>query len=161
MPYCYTSMGKLILLLLIMPWLLASVLADGYCTSLQCHNMIGGRQLFESVSYDTVVTTATRYRNGKVKSREMAYYDTPNSSAPPYKLVVEGFYKDGSPRYVYVMSSPYVVLYHAKYAPDNSIDFEKIYTYNNLGTLVQVETKRDGVSTFKTFDTDIFGEPIE
>jgi hypothetical protein len=37
---------------------------------------------------------------------------------------------------------------------------EKIYTYNYKYTLLLIEIIRDGVSRYKIFDVDIFGDPV-
>lgn len=111
---------------------------------------------FPSNSFrDTVIETATRYGNGTVQLRTISYVDQEGIN---YKVIKEKYRKNGSKKYVFVLDYGVTILYHAQYDKSNKLRVEKIYSYNFKNTLVQIETKKDGVSTFQSFGTDIYGD---
>lgn len=109
----------------------------------------------ESVFRDTVIETVTNYSNGTVQLRTISFID---QEGIRYKVVREGYRKNGSKKYVSILNSGVLLLYQARYDKNDQPIVEKTYYYNFRNTLVQIETKRDGISTFQTFDTDIYGD---
>ncbi len=109
----------------------------------------------ESVFRDTVIETVTNYKNGTVQLRTMSFIDQAGIN---YKVVREGYRKNGSKRYISILDSGVLLLYQARYDKNDQLIVEKTYYYNFRNTLIQIETKRDGISTFQTFDTDIYGD---
>lgn len=106
---------------------------------------------------DTVIETKTKHINGNVQMKTFSHIDRDGIT---YKVIKEGYRKDGSKKYIVVLDHG-VTIYRAKYDKFSTRIYEKFYRYNFKNNLVQIETKKDGVSKFKTFDTDIYGDTFE
>lgn len=104
---------------------------------------------------DTVIETKTKHLNGNIQMKTCSFIDKDGIT---YKVVKEIYRKDGSKKSVFVMDHGVTVLYKAQYDKFNTPVYEKFYRYNFKNNLIQIETKRNGVSKFQTFDTDIYGD---
>lgn len=107
---------------------------------------------------DTIIETETKHLNGNVQMKTFSFIDKDGIT---YKVVKEFYRKDGSKKSVFVMDQGITILYKAQYDKFSILIYEKFYRYNFKNNLVQIETKRDGISKFKTFDTDIYGDSVE
>lgn len=107
---------------------------------------------------DTVIEAKTKYLNGNIQMKTFSFIDKDGITS---KVVKEFYRKDGSKKSVFVMDQGIMMLYKARYDKLSTRIYEKFYRYNFKNNLVQIETKRDGVSKFKNFDTDIYGDSVE
>lgn len=107
---------------------------------------------------DTVIETKTKHLNGNFQMKTFSFIDKDGIT---YKVIKEFYRKDGSKKSVFVMDHGITILYKAQYDRLSIPIYEKFYHYNFKNNLVQIETKRNGVSKFKTFDTDIYGDSVE
>lgn len=105
--------------------------------------------------HDTVVETKSNYLNGVIQMKTMSFID---KDGVTYKVVKEGYRKDGSKKYVCILDHGVTMLYNARYDKSGILISEKFYRYNFRNNLIQIEIKKDGVSKFKTFDTGIYGD---
>jgi hypothetical protein len=104
----------------------------------------------------TIEESSGCYRSGKVKYKVFIYRD---ENGHELKTVRETYRKNGSRKYNSVVLNG-SISHYTKYTKEGLSLMEKIYQYNFNGILVSIETKRDGISSFQNFETDLFGEPI-
>jgi len=98
---------------------------------------------------DSIREELSYYKNGNMRSRRRTFYDELRQTE--FKTVYEKFRKSGSKLYVVVMDFPSILTYKANYDPEGLLIVQKFYTYDREGTLIQIETRVDGISSFQTF----------
>jgi len=98
------------------------------------------------------------YRNGNIKHKTIYFYDPLNTR--PYQVTEIRYRKNGNKRNISILDYGVLTRYQARYNKDGIVILEKIYTYNFKNTLIKIETIKDGISTYRIFETDIFGDPV-